>query len=88
MIADSPSPSDKQWRQDVLDRLQKEGYSVTRVLELRIAGRAAFCFETDVPAKFPEQYILCNVEKGLVVKFTYNGKEWKNRFYDILRDVS
>jgi hypothetical protein len=88
LIPDSPSPNDKQWRQDALSRLQRAGYSVTRELELQVAGRVAFCFEYNIPSKIPEQYVICNIEKGMVVEFSYEGKEWKARFYEILRDVS
>jgi hypothetical protein len=61
---------------------------VTRGLELQVAGRSAYCFEYDIPSKLPEQYVICNVEKGMVVEFSYEGKEWKGKFYEILRDVS
>jgi hypothetical protein len=88
VVVDSPPISDNQWRQDVLNRLQRDGYSVTGVSELQVAGRATFCFESDIPAKFPERYVLCNVEKGMIVEFSYDGKRWKDRFYEILRGVS
>ena len=83
----SPPANDPQWRQSVVDRLTREGNTVTHLSELKVASIPTMCLETDLAKEPQNKSILCNVEGRMVVEFHYSGKEQRDRFYAILRGI-
>jgi hypothetical protein len=86
-VTDAPSPSDRRWRQDLIDRLKSEGYVVIGSSDLIVGGRTALCLESHTPLKSPANYVMCNIDKGFITYISYDDARWKDEFYRILRNM-
>jgi len=87
VVSDLPSANDLQWSQRVVDRLSRQGYSVTHRSELEVASIPTTCFEADMTKDQRNKSIFCTVDRRIVVESHYSGKEQRDRFYAILRSI-
>lgn len=87
-ITDAPHPSDKQWQQDVVRRLESEGFVVSGSSVLLVAGKDAFCIESHLPAGPSGHHVMCNIDHAMIVHFSYDDPRWKTDFYQMLRNTS
>ena len=86
---DAPSPTDEQWRKDVVNRLTAEGYVVRSQKPVRVAGKDAFCIESHQAGRELADHVFCNVEQTMIVHFTYDGDpKLMAEFYRILASIS
>jgi hypothetical protein len=87
-VTSAPSTKDKQWRQDVINRLKRDGRTCRRSVDLVIGGGApTVCFESDLPLSHPSSEIMCNMGKRMVIDFSYEHERCKSQFYEILSGI-
>jgi len=86
-VTNAPSVDDKQWRQDVIARLQREGKNFRGTTELVVGGIPTVCFEWNAADNSSDSVIACNVDKRMVVNFFYDDQKCKSDFNEILRGI-
>jgi hypothetical protein len=87
VVSATPLPGDAAWRQTITRRLAEDGYALTSVREMNVAGAPAACFETEENAQPANHQILCTVKDRFGVRLRYRDQRSADEFYSILQGV-
>jgi hypothetical protein len=84
----TPSAQDNRSKQDVLNRLQRDGAAIYGTVDLTVAGSDTLCFEHSLPEQDNYRSVVsCNLDERMVVNLFYDDPKWKTDFYQILRGI-
>jgi hypothetical protein len=83
----SPYVEDKQWQQNLVNKLRRDGNIFRGAKELSVGGIPTLCLEWESPTIPARSSVACNVNRRMIVTFFCEDQKSKAQFYKILRGI-